>query len=342
MNPADVLSRLGILIHRNLLPLVALAYALAAIDPAPGLWTKNCVVTSVCGVTVTLPMVFLAVLLFNAGMGASVGELGSVLRRPTAILAGVLLNVMTPLAFLFVLKHMLVGWHDAKEADCLLLGLAVVAAMPVAGSSTAWSQTAGGNLALSLGLVLVSTSLSPLTTPLVLAGVGEVTPGGTAMSDPVACDMLWIVVVAPSALGLLARRVLGTRLTTLLKPTQKLINVLVLLYLCYSNATVALPQVVADPDWDFLALVGVAVSMQCGTAFASGWFLAKGLRADKADSRALTFGLGMSNNGTGLVLAASSLGSLPFALVPVLAYNLVQHIVAGGVSRILANREQRE
>ena len=49
---------------------------------------------------------------------------------------------------------------------------------------------------------------------------------------------------------------------------------------------------------------------------------------------------GMNNNGTGMVLAASALVSLPWAVVPVLTYNLIQHVVAGGLSRSLAMREQ--
>jgi hypothetical protein len=50
------------------------------------------------------------------------------------------------------------------------------------------------------------------------------------------------------------------------------------------------------------------------------------------------FGMGMNNNGTGLVLAASDLGTLPWAVVPVLFYNLVQHLVAGGVARVVDRR----
>jgi BASS family bile acid:Na+ symporter len=43
------------------------------------------------------------------------------------------------------------------------------------------------------------------------------------------------------------------------------------------------------------------------------------------------FGLGMNNNGSGMVLAASALVAAPWAIVPVLAYNLVQHIIAAGI-----------
>jgi BASS family bile acid:Na+ symporter len=44
------------------------------------------------------------------------------------------------------------------------------------------------------------------------------------------------------------------------------------------------------------------------------------------------FGLGMNNNGTGLVLAATALSAYPRVLQPVILYNLVQHLVAAGVA----------
>jgi predicted Na+-dependent transporter len=46
------------------------------------------------------------------------------------------------------------------------------------------------------------------------------------------------------------------------------------------------------------------------------------------------YGLGMSNNGTGLVVAAS-VGVPAEALLPVLVYNLVQHLLAGAAARWL-------
>ena len=41
------------------------------------------------------------------------------------------------------------------------------------------------------------------------------------------------------------------------------------------------------------------------------------------------FGLGMNNNGTGLVLASMALADHPGVLLPIIFYNLVQHLIAG-------------
>jgi len=45
----------------------------------------------------------------------------------------------------------------------------------------------------------------------------------------------------------------------------------------------------------------------------------------------MMYGLGMNNNGTGLVLASLAVASFPRIMVPIIFYNLVQHLVAGSV-----------
>jgi BASS family bile acid:Na+ symporter len=141
-------------------------------------------------------------------------------------------------------------------------------------------------------------------------------------------------VALPSAAGLLGRRVLGEARADAARPGLKLYNSVAILLLCYTNAAVSLPETVANPDWDFLAVMLMIVAGLCVTGFASGWVLARLLHADRARQAALMFGLGMNNNGTGLVLAAAPLAAYPRVLLPIIFYNLVQHLIAGAVSAI--------
>ena len=53
------------------------------------------------------------------------------------------------------------------------------------------------------------------------------------------------------------------------------------------------------------------------------------LAVDEAQEASLMYGLGMNNNGTGLVLASMSLAAYPQVMLPVIFYNLVQHVMAG-------------
>jgi BASS family bile acid:Na+ symporter len=70
-------------------------------------------------------------------------------------------------------------------------------------------------------------------------------------------------------------------------------------------------------------------------AFSAGWWLGQPFGADRPRRTALMFGLGMSNNGSGLVLAGMALADYPDAMLPILVYNLVQHLVAGSAASLL-------
>jgi BASS family bile acid:Na+ symporter len=56
---------------------------------------------------------------------------------------------------------------------------------------------------------------------------------------------------------------------------------------------------------------------------------------ERDDRTSLMFGLRMNNNGTGLVLASLALSSYPNIMVPIISYNLIQHIVAGIVNEAM-------
>jgi BASS family bile acid:Na+ symporter len=346
-NHEGTLAQLSHLLHKRLLWLLIGSYALAACYPAIGLWIRDVKIGEVSAfgtrTHVSLSMLMLASLLLNAGLGVRLSDLGKILARPRLLGAGLAANLIVPIAFILVVTRMMSGWHNADEVQNILVGLALVASMPIAGSSTAWAQNADGELALSLGLVLFSTLLSPLTTPLALHSIGlmatgdyaedlhELAAGGTGA-------FLGICVLAPSLIGIGIRKIVGEVRIAMVKPHLKLVNSAILLTLNYSNASVSLPQAVADPDPDFLVVTLAVVVSLCALAFTAGWTIAQALRAMPPQRTALMFGLGMNNNGTGLVLASLSLADHPRVMLPIIFYNLVQHLVAGMVDRLVCRR----
>lgn len=331
-------------LHRHFLGFLLAAYALAAVFPAPGLWLRS---TSLGEITIvgeptclSLPMFMLAFLLFNAGLGVRIAELRQGFANPRLLLAGLGANILVPLTFIFLVSQGLRCWHNGDEVQTILVGLALVAAVPIAGSSTAWSQNANGDMALSLGLVLASTFLSPLTTPVTFDLVEHMAEGEyaqvlDALEGSGTGKLLFLAVLLPSLLGVAGRMGLGAERSARAKPAIKLANSINLLLLNYSNAAVSLPQAVAFPDWDFLAVTLATVIALCVLAFGGGWGIGR-LMGANADQRAsLMFGLGMNNNGTGLVLASMALAHAPRVLLPIIFYNLVQHLIAGVVDRRL-------
>ena len=331
-------------LHHHLLWFLISAYAIAAVFPTAGLWIRNVNFGDVqifqTKIHVSLLLLLLATLMFNAGLGVKKSHLQSLMHKSKVMLAGLAANLVIPMIYIFGVTLVMRLWYEPDEAQHILVGLALVAAMPIAGASTAWAQNSNGNLALSLGLVLSSTVLSPIVTPVALQVFGEMASEEyeRVLQDLAAYGSgaflgLWIVL--PSVLGLGVRfAVPETRLTAVM-PFIKLINAIVLLLLNYSNGSVSLPQAVADRDFDFLTVtLGITTGL-CFTAFASGYGLSRLFKVDQAERVSLMYGLGMNNNGTGLVLASLALVSYPRVMVPIIFYNLVQHLVAGTVHQII-------
>lgn len=341
MNSSKTLiDRLEHIIHRYFIWMIVASYAIAAMLPTFGLWIRDVDFGDIdmyqSRLNVSLPLLMLASLLFNAGLGVKMRELNQLLRNPLVMLGGVFGNLAIPLTFIIALSFVMSFWHNPEEVQQILVGLALVASMPIAGASTAWSQNANGNLALSLGLVLSTTLLSPLLTPLVLHTVGFVTTGDYSedlheLASGGVISFLGAWVILPSLLGILVHWILGEHCVAIVKPHLKLINYGILLLLNYSNASLTLPKAISQPDIDFLAIMLVVVVALCIIAFASGYWLAQVLRTDRNELISLMFGLGMSNNGTGLVLASMALTDHPQVMLPIIFYNIVQHLVASSV-----------
>lgn len=339
-NPIQLILRIT---HRYFIWMLILSYAVAAAWPDFGSWIRG--VKFGDGIlpsqlVATLPVLMLAVLLFNAGLGAKTEELTRLLQKPFLLGGALCCNVLTPLIFIVAVSFMVYVWHNQEEVQQILMGLALVASMPIAGASTAWSQNSNGNLALSLGLVLSTTALSPLLTPFVLHMVGFVTTGDYSedlheLASNGVTTFLGLWVILPTLLGVSVRLLAGDGQVTRVSPYLKLINFCLLLILNYSNASLTLPDVLAHLDSDFLAILLLIVCALCGVAFSSGYVLANVSHASEGETVSLVFGLGMNNNGTGLVLASVELADHPQALLPIIFYNLMQHLVASLADRIL-------
>ncbi len=336
------LATLSHYVHRHFIWLVIGSYIVAAFVPTVGLWIR-----SVSWGSVSLPMLMLAFLLFNAGMGVDISALKQLRKTPLPLLLGLAANILIPLAYIGTVMLTMRLWHNPDEVQNILVGLALVASMPIAGSSTAWSQNANGNLALSLGLVLGSTLLSPVATPVALHTVGFMTTGdySSDLHELAGSQTGWFLLVAviiPSVLGIIVHLLLGKERVAASKANLKLGNAAILLLLNYSNASVSLPQAIANPDFDFLLVTLVIVSTLCLVAFLAGWGIWRLCGSGQSDQIALMFGLGMNNNGTGLVLASMALADHPQVLLPIIFYNLVQHLIAGSVDHVMFNRRDEE
>ena len=257
------------------------------------------------------------------------------------MLVGLATNLVVPLVFLALMVPALRAWHNPDEAATSWSASPSSPSMPIAGSSAGWAQAADGDMALSLGLVArldapePADDARPRSTPW-----GRSRRAATARSStawPVADTGTFLAawVLLPSVLGIVARSILGEDRAGSVERRLRVVAPVTLLVLCYSNASSCLPEALRRPDWDFLAIILTFVAGLCVVTFAAGYLLGRLLGADRGQRTALMFGLGMNNNGTGLVLASLALGSQPMVMLPIIVYNLTQHLVAGCVDALL-------
>jgi BASS family bile acid:Na+ symporter len=338
-------TRLGGLLHRYFLPILLVVYALAGLFPGPGAAIRQFAIALPGGREERASMLLLAVLLFCASAVIQRSQVRDLLERPSTLLTALLLAWFGPtLAVAFFARVM--PWLSASEgAGGMLVGFALVAAMPVANSSAGWTQNAGGNIALSLGLIVLSIILSPLATPNRLQLMGwALSPEDTARIEHVVTQfsgwrfILWVIL--PSLAGALAAWLAGHERIARAKPWFRLTTLLTILILNYANASLTVDKLWAHESWIVL-VVGAAMA---ATISIVGILLAiaqaRLTRLPRAASTALLFGLSMKHTGLALVIAGEFLGDQPRVVLVVLLTTLAQHVAAAAVDRRL--QSQRE
>ena len=349
-------------LRRRLGRAMALAYVLALLAPGPGLWLRHAHALPLDG-THELPLpstsLLLGLVLFSAGLQVPAQALGQLLRRPRTLLAGLFLHVLAPLLIIPLVAFLLWWTPDSDGGSGLITAMIMLLAMPVAAGATVWTGKGQGDQPTMVGLVLVSTLLSPLTLPVTVQALAPLLHGGYAGTVEAAgqtanSGFTLTGVVLPCAAGLACRLVLArpgrarfgrarrgpsrpgrarpwlSRLLSAVVPTAMVGS----LVLTYTNAAGALGSFLAHPRPLLLTAALAVAAVVCALSFATGRVAARALRLDAPAASSLTLACGMNNSSAGAVLITTALPDKPHLLLPVLAYGLLQKTAANRVVRV--------
>ncbi|MET7684936.1 sodium-dependent transporter [Streptomyces sp. NPDC005423] len=333
--------RLSALLRRRLGPAVAVTYAAAAVLPAPGLWLRRPHPLDAAGLgelAFCVPQLLLALVLFSAGCQVPPHGLRLLLRRPAALVAGLVLHVLVPLLIVPGVALALRASPDQDGGSGMLAAMILVVAMPVAAGATVWTAKGDGDQPTAVGLVLASTLVSPLTVPVTLAVLspllkgdyaGRLAPVGHSAGHAFALTS----VLLPCAAGLLARLALprpaGEALLRGTVPAALAGSLL----LTYVNASGVLGPFLLHPRPVLLAGALAVAATVCGLSFTLGRAAVRVLRLDARTGASVTLACGMNNSSASAVLITTALPDRPHVLLPVLAYGLLQKMAAGRVVR---------
>ncbi|MEV3856467.1 sodium-dependent transporter [Streptomyces sp. NPDC050095] len=329
------------LLRRHLGWAVCLAYLTALLLPGPGVWLRHPhLVPLGPGRHLSLHTAasLLSLVLFSAGLQVPVRSLARLLRRPGVVLTGVALHLAAPLLIIPPLVFLMRGTPDADGGSGLVTAMILIVAMPVAAGATVWTGKGQGDQPTTVGLVLASTLVSPLTIPLTVRVLAPLLGGGYADTLAAAGRTLHggfalTAVVLPCAAGLLCRCLLPGRWAEGLAVRVAPAALVGSLLLTYVNASGALGSFVAHPRPLLCAAAVTVAALVCALSFALGRFTARVLHLDAPVASSLTLACGMNNSSASAVLLTTALPDKPHLLLPVLAYGLLQKTAANRVVR---------
>ena len=294
------------------------AAALALWQPQTCNWIKTGAVNYLLGVV-----------MFGMGLTLKAEDFKIVFSRPKEVIIGFLAQF----ALMPLIAYVLIKVFALNPE--LAVGVILVGTCPGGTASNVITYMAKGDVALSVGMTIVSTIFAPFLTPLFTQiYIGE-------MVDVNILDMFFSivkVVLIPIILGLLVNKFFGNF-------TQKIVKLLPAVS-TLAIATIVAAVVSASSEkllnaLNTSALIIVVVILHNLCGFAAGYAVGKLLKLQDPKCRALSIEVGMQNSGLAAGLAAAHFAQYPLATIPGAVFS-TWHNISGAVYAAWLRRKDVE
>lgn len=246
--------------------------------------------------TLMIMNICLGFIMFGVALGLSIDDFKRLMKMPKLVLVGFLSQflVLPVVTFLFI-------WI-VKPIPSVALGLFMIAACPGGNISNFISSLSKANVALSVTLTAISTTIAAFLVPLNFtfwAGLYPDTVPLLKQVDVSFSDLLSTVVMLlgiPLAIGLVFRYKLPDLTAKLIKPIQQLSLVIFALFIIFALLKNG------DNFIKYIGLIFTIVFAHNVLALATGYGLGQLFGFSTADKRTLTIETGIQNAGLGLVI----------------------------------------
>jgi len=271
-------------------------------------------------VKVLLPLI-LAFIMFSLGLGLRGRDFSRVLKFPVAFGVGLLNQVvLLPLVALGLA-------HAFGLSSVFAVGLMVLALCPGGVTSNLLARLAGGNASLSISLTALTSLLSILTVPLLVAfSVNHFMGEDAPAVDVTRLGLtMFLVTAVPVAIGMaLTKRcpALTEKIAPGVSRTAVLLFVVIIIAALGKNWEVF---------WDNLGILGPVAVLLNVVMLGLGLASSKALRLDARDATTISIESGVQNGtlaiAVGGIVAAVEGQVLPPATVPAAVYSITMYFV---------------
>ncbi len=266
----------------------------------------------------TSQSIILGIIMFSMGLTLTTQDFKILAQRPFDICIGAIAQYLIMPFLAFTLTRLL------HLPDAIALGLILVGCCPGGVSSNVMSYLCGGDVAFSVGMTTVSTLLSPIMTPTMVALLAS----GTKISIkglPMFVSIIETVIV-PIAIGFVINYIFGEK--ELFKEIQKIMpGVAVIGLACVVGG------VISSQGTKFFAsgiVIFIAVLLHNSLGYLLGYGAGKLTGMSKAKKRTISIEVGMQNAGlaTNLATTSSQFAATPESAV-ICAVSCVWHSISG-------------
>ncbi|KOO49946.1 bile acid:sodium symporter family protein [Viridibacillus arvi] len=253
----------------------------------------------------------LGIVMFGMGMTLSIGDFKLILKQPKGVIVGVLSQFIVMPLLAYILAK---GFNLSPE---VAIGVILVGSCPGGTASNVMTFLAKGNTALSVTVTSITTLLAPLLTPAIVYLLAS------EWLKVSASDMFISVVkivLIPILLGIVVKLIFKNK-------TDAAIGVMPLI------SVIAIVMIVAavvggsrDKILETGLLIFAVVILHNGLGLLFGFLIAKALKLNYEDQKAISIEVGMQNSGLGAALAVAHFS--PLAAVPSAIFS-VWHNISG-------------
>ncbi|MBR1828219.1 MAG: bile acid:sodium symporter family protein [Atopobiaceae bacterium] len=272
-----------------------------------------------------IPTLF-AIVTFQNALRNDFKSLRDTFGHPQALLITLaLVHVVAPLTISLVARALFGANPDT------VVGLVLECCVPVGATTVMWSGVYGGNVALALAMMFISTTIAPFTIPWTL----RLLVGATVEVDVVGMmgDMLYMVGI-PAVAGVVFNEASHGWGKERLSPVMASLSSILVPIIIATNATGISKYVLNLTPW--LVAVAAFVGMVTVLSVCMGLLVARLTRQPPDTTVTMAFDCGIRNISAGAVLAAAYLPAE--SLFPVMIGTLFQQLIAAIVGKTLQRR----
>ena len=268
--------------------------------------------------TIFIVLPILVLLMFDLGLTLRPADFRLVMERPKAVLAGFVGQIV-----LLPLIGLAIGYGFQMEA-VFFLGVMLIACSPGGSSSNVFSMLAGGDVALSVSLTMLSSIVTLFTGPLVMSYATGLVGENQSITLPVGNLLVQnlVLMLVPIVIGLavamwraeLARRMHGV----LKKLAFPALILLATIFFIQNRETIVR---------EFPRL-GLAMTVLILVAMATGGLLSRLMSLSGRERRTIVIEIGMQNAAQAISIASS-----PFVFgndvmaIPAIVYALMMNVI---------------